>query len=84
MWEKLREILHQLLESFEIVDLDKETLKKGIGNKDFTDLEDSYQYVAALSANSDVLLTINTSDFRYASQSRISIVSPREFIERFL
>ena len=82
--EKLREILHQLLESFEIVDLDKETLKRGIGNKDFTDLEDSYQYVAALSANSDVLLTINTSDFRYASQSRISIVSPREFIERFL
>lgn len=82
--EKLRSVLNQLLESFKIVELNHEELKAGVNNEAFTDLEDSYQYMAALSSKSDILLTLNTSDFRHASQSKINIVSPQEFIERYL
>lgn len=82
--EKLRGILHQLLDSFKIIELDKNDLRSGVNNKAFTDIEDSYQYMAALSSKSDILLTINTPDFRYADQSKIAIVSPKEFIEYYL
>jgi len=78
-----RDILSQLLEVFEIRDLDHSSLKHGVADNDFTDLEDSYQYQCALNANCDVLLTINKKDFTTQSSS-IKVLTPKEFIDEYL
>lgn len=82
--QKLREILRQLLQTFNISTTSKEELTKGVNNESFKDLEDSYQYATALSANCKILLTINVKDFRMADQTNIQILSPEEFIKKYI
>lgn len=78
--EKLREMLENLLATFSIADIFSEDLLESVGNHSFDDLEDSYQYMAALKAECDYLITINIHDFRDADISHIKIVTPVEFV----
>jgi len=81
--EQQRYILSKLLEVFEIQDLDYSRLSDGVSDKDFTDLEDSYQYQCAIKAQCDVLLTINKKDF--TTQSPLTkVLTPKEFIDEYL
>ena len=53
-------------------------------DKAFADIEDSFQYRCALEAHCPVLLTINTNDFKNADQSEVAVMSPKEFIEKYM
>lgn len=74
--ERLREILNGVLSTFIIPELDGMILKKGVNNIFFSDLEDSYQYEAAVKSSCDVFLTDNISDFKYADQRVLKILPP--------
>ena len=50
----------------------------------FDDVEDSFQYQCALQAKCDALVTINLRDYRNADTSNIEILSPTEFVEKYL
>ncbi|WP_296261888.1 PIN domain-containing protein [uncultured Phocaeicola sp.] len=81
---KLRRILKGLLAEYIIIgDLDWE---KGIDDWRFTDLEDSYQYQAALVSECDVFLTLNVRDFKQIISSdtdAIQVCSPDDFIVQY-
>lgn len=81
---KLRRILKGLLAEYIVVcDLDWE---KGIDDTRFTDLEDSYQYQAALVSECDVFLTLNIRDFKQVISSApdaMQVCSPDGFIARY-
>lgn len=80
---RLREILEKILQTFQIASTSKAEFTKGVQNTSFKDLEDSYQYETALSADCKILLTINVKDFRMADQSNIQILSPEDFIKEY-
>ena len=84
MVEQQRSILLPILENFEIKDLDRNKLLSGVSDPRFQDLEDSYQYQAAVNAQCSVLLTINKKDFKNVKGDEIVIVTPQEFIEKYL
>ena len=81
---KLRRILKGLLTEYIITcDLDWE---KSIDDSRFTDLEDSYQYQAALASGCDVFLTLNIRDFKQVTFSDIDamrVYSPDDFIAQY-
>lgn len=73
----VEELIDQIMDEFEIVPLTKDILKKArtMKNKDY---EDSIQYLSALQAGCDYLITRNKSDF---SGKDILIIVPEEFIK---
>ena len=78
---KLRRILKGLLTEYIVTcDLDWE---KSIDDSRFTDLEDSYQYQAALSSNCDLFLTLNERDFKKVKQSPLQICVPSAFLIQY-
>lgn len=79
---ELRRILNGLLLEYYIEsEID---WKAGIDDIHFTDIEDSYQYQAALSSGCDVLLTLNTRDFQHATSASLKIYSPSEFLAEYV
>lgn len=79
--ESLREIMESLLGYIYIVGHTKEQLLRGIKNAEFQDLEDSYQYEAALSARCDCLITNNIKDFCNIADPLIDIIMPKDLSE---
>lgn len=83
--ENERKILLRILDSFHIVSAAKSGLVQGVMDEGFRDLEDSYQYRAALSCKADVLLTINIKDFLSLSESApIRVMSPQSFVDEYM
>lgn len=77
--QKLRDTLESLLGYINVVGHRKAELLKGIKDMEFQDIEDSYQYQAALIANCECLITSNIKDFKDLDSPLIDIVTPREF-----
>lgn len=48
------------------------------------DLEDSFQYQCALTAQCDVFITINIRDFRDVDFAYMNIMTPQEFVDKYL
>lgn len=82
--EKERKILLRILSTFHIANASREGLMKGVMDKNFKDLEDSYQLQAALNSKAEYLLTINIKDFKDANTENIQIMSPQEFVDNIL
>lgn len=82
--EKSKKALLRILSTFQIVAAGSDGLEKGVLDENFKDLEDSYQYQAALHCKADVLLTINIKDFRDADNSNIQILTPEVFVSIYL
>lgn len=80
--DKLRVILLSILSDFSLASLPLDSLKQAVNDYRYIDLEDSYQYQAALYSQCDVLLTINKKDF--SSSDNLVVCTPREYIEKFL
>ena len=81
--ERLRGILNVLLSEYSVVgNLD---WKKGVNDIFFSDIEDSFQFQAALSSQCDVLLTLNVHDFKNVlkTNNSISILTPAEYLARY-
>jgi len=80
--EKLRGILLSILSDFSLAHLPLDNLRVGVKDNKYVDLEDSYQYQAAISSQCDVLLTINKKDF--SSDDNLIVCTPQEYIEKFI
>ena len=81
---QLRGLLDDILATARIVGVSHEHLHDAVQDCAFTDLEDSFQYRCAIENKCDVLLTINTKDFIHADQSRPMILTPLEFVNKYL
>ena len=78
----LRSILVQILHLFDVVGQDKQTFLKGVVDGNFTDIEDSCQYQAAVESECDCLVTFNVKD--YQGVTSMSVFSPQDFIVKYL
>ena len=66
------------------VGVNHQRLKAGVADVSFDDVEDSFQYQSALQAKCDALVTINLRDYSGADASRIEVLSPAEFVGKYL
>ncbi|MBQ9467267.1 MAG: PIN domain-containing protein [Muribaculaceae bacterium] len=82
--EKLRDALSTTLSLVRVGDLNKKHIVTGISDVAFDDVEDSLQYQCALQNKCEVLVTINLRDYFQADQSSIEILSPLEFVNKYL
>ncbi len=78
--EKLREMLTSILDTFSIADIFANNLSEAVADPKFTDLEDSYQFRAAINAKCDYLITVNIHDFKDADTTEIKILTPSDFL----
>lgn len=79
---KLTCILSVLLQEYKIIG--ETDWGKAINDVRFSDLEDSYQYQTAVNAGCNVLLTLNIRDFKQITDSSISIMTPEEFVNKYI
>ena len=80
----VRSVLSQILDFTTVVGIDNETLRHSVNNLSFVDLEDSFQYQVALNGDCDMLVTLNTKDFKGVNPSLIKVVTPQQFVEEYL
>jgi len=69
-------ILSSLIEMTEVIDSTSSIIKDSL-NSEFNDFEDALQYFSALSADSDVIISNNPSDFHFAE---IPVKRPDDFL----
>ena len=82
---QLRFILNGLLGTFRLADQITQSIKEGVNDQLFDDLEDSYQAHVASDMECDVLLTINEKHFaHFSGQSSVKVFTPSSFIEAYL
>ena len=82
--DRLRGYLSEVLSMATICQLSHAGAEAAVYDTAFDDIEDSFQYRCALEAHCPVLLTINTNDFKNADQSEAVVLSPKEFIEKYM
>ena len=59
-------------------------IKRVCSKLSINDLEDSFQYQCALTAQCDVFITINIRDFRDVDFAYMNIMTPQEFVDKYL
>lgn len=82
--DRLRMTLNTVLQMVSAVGLSHKRIVAGTNDQAFDDLEDSLQYQSALQAKCDALVTINLRDYSGADTSKMEILSPTEFANKFL
>ena len=82
--EQVRFLLNVILRLVTAVSVSHQRLKSATTDSSFDDVEDSFQYQSALQAKCDALVTINLRDYSGADTSKIEILSPAEFVGKYL
>lgn len=82
--ERLRATLNIVMTMVTAVGLSHKRLSAGINDQAFDDVEDSFQYQCAIQNKCDALITINLRDYRGTDMSQMEILSPTEFVEKYL
>ena len=82
--ERVKQVLAKILLTFRITDTGEKGFKDILNHSSFRDLEDGYQYGAALNCGADVLLTVNKKDFSSVTNTGLLVLTPQEFISMFL
>lgn len=82
--ERVRQTLLAFLQLAPTVDCSAETVQEAVNDERFTDIEDSFQYHCALQSDCDVLLTINIKDYKNVLGQRPEVLTPEEFVEKYL
>lgn len=80
----VRSVLLRILDFTYVLGINKESLRNSVNNMSFTDLEDSFQYQVALEGECDMLITLNTKDFKGANSSLMQVVTPQQFVEEYM
>jgi len=76
------EKIENIKDMFEIVGIEKNKIEFAIEickNGEFKDFEDALQYICALKADCELIITNNIKDFKYSS---IDVFSPKELIKK--
>lgn len=81
---RLRSMLNDVMSMVTAVGVSHKRLSQGINDIAFDDVEDSFQYQSALQNKCDVFITINLRDFRNADTSKMEVLSPKAFVEKYL
>ena len=81
---RLRTMLNTVTSMVTVGGLSHKRIIKGINDMAFDDVEDSFQYQCGLQAKCDALVTINLRDYNNADTSKMVIMSPTEFVEKYL
>ena len=76
----LRNMARELLTEYRVAGHDNESLLRSINDMRFTDLEDSCQLKAAVSAGCQYLLTFNLKDYP-TTDNQIEIMTPEQFLD---
>lgn len=82
--KRLRALLDVILQLVTAVGISHQRLRVGAADMAFDDVEDSFQYQSALQAKCDALVTINLRDYSGADTSKVEILSPVEFVGKYL
>lgn len=82
--KRLRGYLAEVLDIANVVDLPHAGIEQAVYNEAFSDIEDSFQYQCALENDCDVLVTINIDDYKNADQSQMEILTPSEFVGKYI
>ena len=81
---RLRALLSEVLNMATVLPLSHIETEKAVHDEAFIDIEDSYQYHCALENHCSVLITVNSKDFKDADQTHIEIMTPTEFVEKYM
>jgi predicted nucleic acid-binding protein len=81
---RLRSTLNTVMSVVAVVGLSHKRLSLGINDLAFDDVEDSFQYQCAIQNKCDAIVTINLRDYSNADTAKMEILSPTEFVEKFL
>jgi predicted nucleic acid-binding protein len=76
----LRNLAQGLLKEYHVVEHDNESLLCSINDMRFSDLEDSCQLQAAVSAGCQYLLTFNSKDYPI-TDDHVEIMTPEQFLD---
>lgn len=82
--QRLRYTLNTVLSIVNAANVSHQRLIKGINDLAFDDLEDSFQYQCAVQNKCNYLITINLRDFKFADNSNLEIITPKEFVNKYL
>jgi len=82
--EYLRSTLNTVLSMATVAGISHKSIVNGTNDLAFDDVEDSFQYQCAIQNKCDALVTINLKDYRGADSARIEVLSPTEFISKYL
>ncbi|MBR4214625.1 MAG: hypothetical protein IKR94_04835, partial [Bacteroidales bacterium] len=82
--KRLRSTLNTVLSIVKAENVSHQRLIKGINDLAFDDLEDSFQYQCAIQNKCNCLITINLRDFNLADNSKIEIITPKDFVSKYL
>jgi predicted nucleic acid-binding protein len=81
---RLRSTLNTVMSMVTAVGLSHKRLSLGINALSFDDVEDSFQHQCAIQNKCDAFVTINLRDYSNADTSKMKILSPTEFVEKYL
>ncbi len=81
---RLRVLLNIVLSMATVAGVSHKNIVSATNDLAFDDVEDSFQYQCALQNKCDALVTINLKDYRNADTAKMEILSPTEFVEKFL
>lgn len=81
---RLRQTLDIVLSLVTVAGISHKRMVSGNSDPAFDDIEDSFQYQCALQNKCEVLVTINLKDFSRADTSAMEILSPDDFINKYL
>ena len=82
--QRLRTTLNTIMSLVTVAGTSHQRLSAGVNDAAFDDVEDSFQYQCALQNKCDALITINLRDYKDADMSQMEIISPSEFVEKYL
>lgn len=81
---QLRDVLKTILSLVKVVGTGHKNMLAALDDSAFDDMEDSFQYRCALQNKCDALVTINLRDFHGAEASKIEVLSPTEFANKYI
>ena len=82
--DRLREMLRLIVSLCIVADAPHDKYIEAINDESFTDIEDSYQYQCALYNGCSQFVTINIKDFEKANQMATEILTPGQFVEKYI
>lgn len=82
--QRLRATLDIVLSMVNVTGISHHRMVSGNNDPAFDDIEDSFQYQCALQGKCNAFITINIRDYQRADVSKIEILSPSEFVEKYL
>lgn len=82
--EQVREGLKNILSLARVISISNEELEHALNNQDILDVEDAFQYQCALSQGCQIIITLNYKDFKNVSNNDIEIITPFDFVKKYL